>query len=1155
MKKRIVSLITAMLMTCSLLPKTVTANSASPLDTLNANQAMALFDNSVQTKNFSEVAVGSRDSKKYAVKDGKYGLELDKDSGGQATELYFNLNDRFAKEISDGSVFEIEVEYFGQGDGFFQLVYDGQKRTDRRMPTVCTGKDDVWKTAKFTLTDAYFGNRINDKFDFYLTIQSPYYTADDQGYYEISQGSVPVHSVKVTRHAKSNPITHYAWTEESGNTFEWFKKEKIIHNEFINTTDKEITADITFHAITSDQVDQWRKTETITFAPKETKVYDLNVDTDYCQQYTLYVDIKNQSEKINSNLESIDFAIVKTDPDGVQNRSFYFAAHFNNYTDEEDDLGMDVIRKSNAWGVRTEFGWTAVDDIGSFSYDPKEKQFHEKLAIHNLHLLAIWGFSVTHYTGGWLWIPETDEAIARWAEAAEYAASITKGVIDRYEIWNEPNIGAFNGGVGGGSHVVKTPPEIFAKASNAAYLGLKKGNPDVSVGVMSLCGIKNSASYDFFRRAMGEDMEMYMDAITLHPYGSAPTETDNLVKDIINYRDIVKNEFGREEPFEIWNTEIGFTTTDTPSNTDEKQANNSVRSYMHLHAEDVAQAHVQYNFARKGIVPVHREGNFGTVTGGFEHGDKNNAKFVPRKAFVAVTAMNYLLANSRPDGKLDYSNHDNHYIYRYNSDKFNEQIMCLWSDAANAMQTLDLGTKELTYVDVYGNEEKLYSDDGKYTFLLTGRPFYLKGKIPKVELCEEHKFEFPTERIKIVTGDNMLVTLKKGDAVLDCEVEITAPKMFEVSSTKEFDGNTKTVEMYQDSDIYGDMLFRMKILQEGKTVAIADIQYNISEIQTSLLFETSLADLSNPNKWKSNMQITNLSNTEVATGYIQFKGDGLFSKMGKIDIGRIPAGKTGRVAFNFPELPRNGIYNVEYDVVLDNGRVMNYSNRIDFTVSDYNDGKIKIDGIHDAGEWSDKTWMYADNADQVFMSTLKEIKYWGGVDDISAKVNVAWDEENFYMAAVVRDNIHNSDFTAGMSYMGDDIQFGLYHDINQYIATGQAGARYHELGISLANPEGPAIWKWITQTEDTEPGIVTEGVETMVVRGEKETYYETKIPWKTMMGYDYEPKVGEYLGFTYAVNDNDADKDGRRLGVQYAGGIIGGKNANLMSKMKFIKSK
>ena len=302
------------------------------------------------------------------------------------------------------------------------------------------------------------------------------------------------------------------------------------------------------------------------------------------------------------------------------------------------------------------------------------------------------------------------------------------------------------------------------------------------------------------------------------------------------------------------------------------------------------------------------------------------------------------------------------------------------------------------------------------------------------------------------------------------------------------------------------------------------------------------------------MQITNLSNTEAATGYIVFKGDNVFSQMGEIDIGRIPAGKTGRVLFNFPELPRNGIYNVEYDVVLDNGRVMNYSNRIDFTVADYNKQKVEIDGVINADEWSDKTWMYADEVDQVFMSNLKEIKYWGGVDDISAKVNVSWDEDNFYMAAVVRDNIHNSDFTAGMSYMGDNIQFGLYHDINQYIAVGQAGARYHELGISLANPEGAAIWKWITQTEDTQTGLVTDGVEAKVVRGEKETYYETKIPWKTIMGYEYEPKIGEYLGFTYAVNDNDADKDGRRLGVQYAGGIIGGKNANLMAKMKFIKS-
>lgn len=1139
--KKLIAAIISLTMLAAQIPFVTAADSG--------NEAYIELGQSVKKTNFTSAVMGSRDVKTLVTKDGKEAWLLDRESKGKNYYAAFDIDNKFAYEINDGSEFDIEIEYFSQNDGFFQLVYDSQKKSERHAKTICTGNTQKWEKAVITVDDAYFGNRVYDKYDFVLTIESPYYYQT-----EISQGSVPIRSVKITRHTAKNPITHYGWTDESGNVFSWFQKEKILHNEFTNTLDREVTAEVTYRVVSFDGIEIWNKTESITLAPHEKKTADVNVETEYCQLYTLIVDIVNVNEGINSHYERYNFAVVKTDPDGIQNENFYFAAHFDHYKGHEDE-GLDVIRKSNTYGIRTEFGWPKVDRIGSFSYLDSDREFHNKIKNNNLHLLAIYAFATAHYTGGFWNLPETDEQIERWAQAMEFVAKTTKGFVDRIEIWNEPNIGAFNGGVGGASVIVRTPPEGYAKAAIAAYKAAKKGNPDLQVGVLSLCGIKNGNAYDFFRRAMSAGLVDYCDAITMHPYNSTPTEQDRFAEILNSYRTILKDEYGYDKFMPIWNSEVGFTSTDKYSNTEEKHADNNVRSFLYLHGEDVAQAHVEYNFAQKGLIPVHREGNFGVVTPGFDAGsDINDKTFVPRKAYVGITAMNYLLAKSKADGHGNYiTDNEDNYVYRYNSEKFGDQVLSLWSSDKNRLVTLDLGNKELTYADECGNMEKISSDDGKYTFLLTTRPFYLMGKIDNIKVCEEteSKFTFPLQTLTVTKGDSLRIDISKSESMGECTLDIAVPTDMENETPSEFNKNSTSVYLHHNGQSSGDRVLPVKIRKNGMLISAANILYNISETPVNTVMEVFLKDYTQANKWVGKAFVTNYSNEKAITGKLSFISPAEFTKLGKIDIGRMPRGKTSGVEFSFPELSRNGIYNVEYEVELDNGKKVSKTDRIDFTVAAYSSNKIVIDGYLNENEWSDKTWMYADTANDVFAESLN-VSHWGGIDDLSAKVDVAWDEKYFYMGAIVTDNIHYSNFDASMSYMGDDIQFAVYHDINQYLAFGQAGARFNEFGISLT-PTGSSIWKWIAQTEDTAPGAVTEGVESAVRRDGNKTYYEVKMPWKTMFGYDYTPKAGDYLGFTYAVNDNDADADGRRLGIQYAGGIIGGKNANLFGKMQLIK--
>ena len=112
--------------------------------------------------------------------------------------------------------------------------------------------------------------------------------------------------------------------------------------------------------------------------------------------------------------------------------------------------------------------------------------------------------------------------------------------------------------------------------------------------------------------------------------------------------------------------------------------------------------------------------------------DEFDKPFVARKAYVDITGMNYLLANSEADNKGNYAKSNGSYIYRYKSEKFNKDILSLWRSGSVENVTLDLGTNEIEYSDSCGNLTKLYSDNGKYSFVLSDRPFYIFGKLKKV---------------------------------------------------------------------------------------------------------------------------------------------------------------------------------------------------------------------------------------------------------------------------------------------------------------------------------------------------------------------------------------------------------------------------------------
>jgi hypothetical protein len=99
-----------------------------------------------------------------------------KNARGPRRHLYFDVDDSFA--FLEEKSFEVTVEYLDAGSGSFSLEYDSGDRklhgagqfTKSAGEQVFRGSGE-WRTAKFTLPDAVFGNAQSGGADFRFAVE------------------------------------------------------------------------------------------------------------------------------------------------------------------------------------------------------------------------------------------------------------------------------------------------------------------------------------------------------------------------------------------------------------------------------------------------------------------------------------------------------------------------------------------------------------------------------------------------------------------------------------------------------------------------------------------------------------------------------------------------------------------------------------------------------------------------------------------------------------------------------------------------------------------------------------------------------------------------------------------------------------------------
>ena len=165
---------------------------------------------------------------------------------------------------------------------------------------------------------------------------------------------------------------------------------------------------------------------------------------------------------------------------------------------------------------------------------------------------------------------------------------------------------------------------------------------------------------------------------------------------------------------------------------------------------------------------------------------------------------------------------------------------------------------------------------------------------------------------------------------------------------------------------------------------------------------------------------------------------------------------------------------------------------------------------------------------------------WTGIDDLSAKVWVAWSDLGFHFAAEVRDDRFVQERTGVSIWANDSFQIG-FDPLNdglpgEFETTTGYGPDDLEFGIALT-PEGPQTFQW-TGAPGGQGRLVD--LPLAVVREGDTTRYEWTLPWAQAGGLS--PTPGRAFGFNFVLLDADKPGETARYWLGLTPGICGGKD-------------
>ncbi len=380
-----------------------------------------------------------------------------------------------------------------------------------------------------------------------------------------------------------------------------------------------------------------------------------------------------------------------------------------------------------------------------------------------------------------------------------------KGRIDYIEVWNEYHSSNMSG-------TFCTNAEVFAELHKAIYKGVQAGDKNVKVGAFV------EDDWGFYETGMITKClkelagEKAFDYISLHPY------TDDKIRyfegDInsIPFLEDVKAEiekYGYDRNTPIIFSELGWSDSFLDFD-DNKKAAYVVRASAYTQALDLADNVFNYN-----LLDNWGDAAYGLLRSYQAVHSENGIAYFGKPAYTAVAYYNGLMAENTCNGELDTKS-DNSYCYSF-TDRMGRNILMLGTlqDDTTEKAFIDVGASEVIVSDMFGNEKRVDTDNGKLFLNLKDEPQYIINVCDTPEFAEgvlQEPFYAAAQ-----TGQNLVSVYGcLGDEKTDYLISVYAPdKTCNDLNTEDDAKNTDVLVYYNQGTTDDDGVLDLKFNIDG----------------------------------------------------------------------------------------------------------------------------------------------------------------------------------------------------------------------------------------------------------------------------------------------------------------------------------------------------
>ena len=709
--------------------------------------------------------------------DGNYLWKITADAN---KSILFDINGLGNSE-DDGSSYLVEIEYYDypceipEDDkhlSFFTIWADILTYGRQRVKDIPLLGDGKWKKTQFELEYADFKNDEDILADIVLSL----YDRKSVSEYVLSYVPLYFKSIKIEKIERKNPVIVESYIENTGNTFKYYEEKQVL-NTFTNTQNKDIDLKAKYCLTDAKGNIKFSFEEKFSIQPNTTVERVVDVDCTECGLYQWIIHIEDESDEIDIQVLEDTVAIVKTAQDGLKNPSAWIACHLERYPIQTQKMCLELINNANIEGVRLQVPWYRVENSEGLNIERcaewEAAKICEEYGVNYWVLLL--GSNVFYQDAEIAEprkIPTTEKELEGWEKFCKYVIEkyANRGV-ELFEIWNEPNINSFNPMEGTPAQLA----EITRRAKKAAneLFAEAKISKAVKIAGLSVTNINDESTYqNWVKPAVDSGIAMSgkgMDVINLHTYqaGIIPEQIKSY-NSVQKFKDYIEDTAGVKD-IPVLISEYGNSTLHSFV-TEDARRDWTVRSLILYKMYGIGDQVAVYNLEQKGALTKCADDHFGIVSPIREELNVEGKNGIPTETYLSYAAMNYVLRGGiTPVEILDCG--ENIKINHLKRDKFDDDVLALWTAYDSAEIILELGDTSVVSYDCFGNESVLKSENGRYKIPIDTSVKYIVGNFTNVRLVEaeqaiyesfsEHKFYVPHKWVK----SSILGTINTGTQI------------------------------------------------------------------------------------------------------------------------------------------------------------------------------------------------------------------------------------------------------------------------------------------------------------------------------------------------------------------------------------------------------